>query len=667
MIPLYQIPRDSLIWLLLAQAFLIAPHFSHLPLWLGLAWCVTVLWRIQIYRGLWAYPGRWIKYGLVLLCLIGLVSRYDRLIGLEPMVGMLITAFILKLLEMHTRRDALAVIYLGYFVAATEFLFSQSVLVAVYMLLALMLLTTALLGVNKTEQSRKFWQPLQQTTALFLQSLPLMLLLFLILPRVGSLWAVPEQRHAARTGVSDSMSPGDFGRLAKSKGTAFRVVFEGEIPPPRQQYWRGLVLSEFDGRRWTQRDWEGRRLNAIDWGGNRTPAWRDTVDASGEPVTYRVIMEASHQYWLYGLPLAQSGQQGVGFTPDYRLVRNRPVRERFQYSVTSYPRYRLAADALAPAERTRNLALPEGFNPQSLSTARQWMDDSNGDAGTYLEQVLRLFNQSFVYTLEPGTLGRHTVDEFLWSSRRGFCEHFANAFVVMARAAGIPARVVVGYQGGELNPVENFIRVRQADAHAWAEVWLEGRGWVRYDPTAAVAPQRIEQGLDFALSEEEASSRTGLMSLERYSFIGVVNLLRFHLDAVEYNWHVWVMGYDRDRQADFLRNLLGGLDPWRIALVLLGIGVLVLSGVGGWLLWGQGPGRPSAADRLYNVFLRKLSRAGLERLPHEGPRDFARRVSGQRPEWQRWVGAVTRCYESVVYGGRPQDIQKLRLAVLKGR
>lgn len=660
----YQIPRNGLLWMLGAQAAVIAPHMQHLPIWVALAWAVTVLWRVQIYRGQWSYPNMVIKTVLIALCMGGLLTQYRRFFGLEPMLGLLITAFLLKLLEMQKKRDALIVIYLGYFVAATVFLLFTTVFATLYVFFTLVLFTTALINLNQHQGYERPWQTAMLSGKLLLQCIPMMMVLFLVIPRIGSLWAVPQPQQQARTGVSSTMSPGDFSRLAQDDTLAFRVTFEGEPPPPSQRYWRGLTLSNFDGRKWEPSDF---RMYAGSRSSERRQAaiedWQQRVEVRGEPINYDVILEPNFQFWFYVLPMADPRRDNYSYTRDFSLIDWRPIRKRTQYSQRSYLDYIWDKDGLSEFAQRRATRLPANSNPETVAIAKQWRAEEGSDQA-FINRVLALFNQQFVYTLEPPTLGRHSMDEFLWQTQRGFCEHFSSAFVVMMRAAGIPARVVVGYQGGEFNPIKNFLMVRNSDAHAWSEVWLENRGWVRIDPTAAVAPERIEGGLRSALSQDEADAITDAFSLNGYSKFELMNKLRYQLEALEYNWHRIVLGYDQEQQSAFLRNLLGDITPLRFALLLLGAGVIFFGAVGLFLFLSGRTKVKDPGERAFKQFLRRLKSHGIERQPGEGPRSLAQRINEEDPKLGPWANLVAKSYEKYAYQGQEGALTDLRKAVL---
>lgn len=659
---IYQIPRNSLIWLLLAQWVVILPHVSHLPAGLLVGGLIVLLWRIQVYRGVWRFPGNLLKLLLVLLSAVSLKLGYGRLFGLEPMIALLIAAFLLKSLEMHSRRDALVVIYLGFFTAATQFLISQTILSTFYGFLSLLLLTTALLGINQSQGHRHIRHSLSSAGRLLLQSLPLMLLLFFVMPRIGALWTVPLQRHAAQTGVSDSMAPGDFTRLSRAGGLAFRASFDGPIPSADKLYWRGLVFSRFDGRRWSQAEtYDYRDRPVIQWREMPAADWRQLVEPLGSEVDYSVILESTQQPWLYALSVPLSIPADAGLVRDFRLLARKPVRQRREYRVRSALDFRLASQGLPPWQRELELKLPVGLNPQTRKVAAQWRRQASSDE-ELINRVLSLYQREFTYTLEPPGLGRHSVDEFLWQTKRGFCEHFASSFVFFMRAAGIPARVVVGYQGGERSPLDDYLLVYQYDAHAWSEVWLPGRGWTRVDPTAAVAPSRIERGINDALDERESRLIGGALSLERYRYITLLNQLRLRWDVLNYSWHRWVLGYDAQSQSAFLHRWLGGVDPWRIALLLVGGGGAVLGAITLWLWW-RGRRRLDPQTRLYSRFLRCLARRGLERQRGEAPRMFAARAAKQRPELKATVDEITRLYERAAYADDQSALAELRSQV----
>ena len=661
--PVWQTPRTALWWMLVSVCLALMLHIAHLPPWLLVLAMITIGWQVQVYRGVWRWPRVWLKALLGFSCMGGVVLSYGRLTGLEPMVALLLSGLLLKLLEIQHRRDALVVIYLAYFTVAIQCLFDQGMLTALRVIAGICIVTAALVALYQYHEPGRGrfgpWRPLRSSLLITSQAIPLMVVLFIVMPRIGALWAVPKSSTQGVIGVSDSMSPGDFTELGASRAVAFRVEFEGEIPPQRTLYWRGLVFSEFDGRTWSQTGpWGYRDGAALQWHGEPAEPWDRRIVRRGEPIDYTVTIKASQSPWLFALSTPLPRSPGAALTRDFRLFYKHPIGTEMQYRVRSWLDYRLEAGDLSEWRRKMELTLPEGFNPRTREVAEQWWRES-ADAEAFINRVLQLYNDSFVYTLKPPPLGEHTVDEFLWQSQRGFCEHFASSFVFFMRAAGLPARVVVGYQGGERHPSENYLLVHQYDAHAWAEVWLPARGWTRIDPTAAVAPQRIEMSFADLFAGDQDFLSESLLALERYRHIGWVNRLRLRLDALEYSWGKWVLGYE-NVQADFLLRLLGRVDPLRLGLFLLLGGSIALIPVAMMLLRGRGKSHRDELDRVFSRFCRRMAHVGLTRQPGEGPRDFARRVALQRPDLADRVTRFTMAYERQRYGQERSDIAGLR-------
>ncbi len=665
----YLISRNSLLWLIGAQGLAIAPLLLHLPVWLFAVWVCVLIWRLQEFRGRWQMPRTLTKVVLVVVCVAGLFISFGRLLGLEPMVAMLVSALLLKLLEMQRRRDALLVVYLTFFLIGVQFLFTQALLASLYALVCLWCAVCSLLSLNQPKGDHYPLRSLRLSGRLLLHSIPLMVLMFLIMPRIGSLWAVPSVSKSAKTGVSDSMSPGDFSQLSRAGGVAFRVSFDGSLPAQEQLYWRGLVFSDFDGRRWTQADPSDylRDGPMVDWGKSSrrgNAQWRSLGQGVGEAISYRVIMEASQQIWLYGLqlPTEFNGDVGVGLARDFRLIAKRPLSQRTQYRVTSQLDYQLEAESLPQWRLRRELQLPDDFNPRSLATARQWREESSSER-EYIQRVLSHYRQSFFYTLEPPSLGRDTVDEFMWQTQQGFCEHYASSFVVMMRAAGIPARVVAGYQGGEYNEQENYLIVHQYDAHAWAEVWLAGEGWVRVDPTAAVAPERIRQSLGDLFTDDVE----GFASLGRYRNIPFLDNLRLQWDSINYKWHLAVMGFDSEVQSSLFNRWMGGVSPLKMVLVVLGGGGLILALMSLHLWWSSRPLPKTIAQRYYSRFETALKRKGWVRLPSETAGDFASRIERAHQGVGEPVLAFTRLFEGYEYQDKPVTRESWRQSLARVR
>ena len=637
----FQIPRNSLVWMLAAQIAVIAPHVPRLPVWVTLICVGCCFWRVMVYQGRWSYPGRWAKVVFFVAGLIGLgVGDKGRVYGLEPAVALLVIAFVFKLLEMQHKRDAYIVILLGYFVAITEFLFFQSIPYAFYMLFAVVLITAALIGLNQTQSHLQPLKTLKLAATLMVQSIPMMLVLFILFPRIAPLWTVPLESQAAKSGVTDRMSPGDIASLSLSPELAFKASFSGAIPAPGQLYWRGLVLENYDGRTWT------RRANLTDsiWRNKQSkPVWAKDIERLGSTQSYSIILEPTRQNWLFSLATADlPANADIAMLADYNLayVHRRGVTAKFKYAVTSDLQYRLETE-ISDEVRQRNTSLPSDSNPRTRELVSAILALASNDAD-YVNRVLSYFaDEKFAYTLQPPKLGDDDIDEFLFDSQRGFCEHYAGSFVFMMRAAGIPARIVLGYQGGEYNARANYIAVHQFDAHSWTEVWYEGRGWVRVDPTQMVSPERIQRGLESAVADEDTFLANSPLSWLKYRQLLWLQDLRQQLGAIGHYWDNWVVGYNARSQLVFLSKYLEKVDASRLGMLMLTVFFGLLGIVALFVLRTRNKRVLTGVDQQYLRFCQLLSKQGLVRYHGEGPRDYSRRISRERPDLALVIQRVT--------------------------
>lgn len=620
------IPRNALLWLLLSQLAVLLPHLSRVPVWILLVYLSAALWRLQMYRGRADSPSRPLRFTLVIIASAAVFFSYRSFVGLEPMVGLLLTAAALKQLEAVTTKDGYTLVMLGFFVCVTEFLFSQQLPVVAYTVLCTLLLMASLITLNELPGQRFSLRPVLLGGKLLAQALPMMIVLFLIFPRIGPLWSVPSKDHAAATGMSDTLRPGQISQLSRSSALAFRAQFAGDIPIQRDLYWRGVVMSRFDAGAWRSLDERATPESELN---QPEPA------LSGSSVDYQIIIEPTMQHWLFALPYAQSRGAAIGRSSDFRLFSSEVIDSQFGYAVTSWPTAILEPD-LSSWRREIELAFPPSENPRT----RQWimaLQQRYPEPQALINAVLRYFRQeAFYYTLEPPQLPeKDFVDRFIFDSRRGFCEHYAYSFVVMMRQAGIPARVVGGYQGGETNPLNNTVLVRQLDAHAWAEVWLAGQGWTRVDPTAAVSPARVESGLESALAATERAKflSDSPLSAFRYRNNAWVNWLRLRYDAAAWRWQAFIVGFDNDRQISFLKELFGDIRVSWFVAAMLGSWLLVLAPLTWLLLRNKSPMR-SADEILLLGLCRRLARLGIERRSGEGLRSLRFRVAEALPPEQ---------------------------------
>lgn len=605
------IPRVSLTWLLLAQALVIVPFMTHVPVPIIALWLGCTVWRVQAFRMRARLPGTWVKSGLLVGTAGGVYLARGSLVGLDAGAALLIAAFILKMLEMNTRRDALVLIFLGFFCVVVGYLFEDNLLWALFSLLPIGTLLAALIGLQQSDLTCRSAGTLKLAFKLMLQALPLMLLLFLFFPRLDPLWSLPQPSNKGVTGLSDSMAPGDMAELGRSPALVMRASFEGAMPARGQLYWRALTLDQFDGRRWSQSS----RAQAV-----QLPQWQKR----GESIAYSVVMEPSGKPWLPSLDVGETTLTEVRQMSDFRLQRRRPVEQALLYPVTSWPQAIRDAQLSEQIQR-QGLQLPPKGNPQ----VRQWAAELARrfpQPEALVGAMLDYFSdEPFVYTLKPATLGSDSVDDFLFASRQGFCAHYAGAMTFALRAAGIPARVVAGYQGGEFNPQGQYLTVRQYDAHAWVEYWQPGIGWRSADPTAAVVPERIEQGIEQALATDEAFLQDSPMSVLRYRNVAWVNALRLSWDNLNYGWQRWVLGYQGQQQLQVLGHWFSGWFSGFGALVFVVGTLAVLALMALWIFkpWQR---ESDSQLRVFNAFERLLARHGLRRMPGEGAQAFCRRA-----------------------------------------
>jgi len=655
----YNIPRYSFAWLLAAVVGVILPHVLRMPLWLTGICALCIGWRVLIWQGRMSFPGKKMKLAIVSLMVVMVVAQFGRnIFSTDATVGVLLTGITLKLLEMQRKRDVLLVLYLCYFTVIAEFIYSQAIPIAVYMGLAVVVITSALMSLNQTQDNQKPWRTFRYSASILLQGVPLMIACFVLFPRISPLWAVPLNTAGARTGLSDSMSPGDIGDLARSAEVAFRVSFEGAPPPYSQLYWRALTLDDFSGRSWRRPEFTLQPQFLGPQADTRQP-WFEAIEYRGSPLSYNVIMEPTNQNWIYTLQMPAIVDERMMMRNDYQVSSVRRVNQRFTYDVRSWLDYSVGGD-LQAGELRRSRLVPRQSNLRAWELAAA-LRESAGSDQAYIDAVLARFrDEQFSYTLSPPVLGDNPVDEFLFETRAGFCEHFSSAFTFLMRAAGIPARVVTGYMGGEYNPYDGTLTVRQYDAHAWSEVWLEGQGWVRYDPTAAVAPGRIDAGSNEVLQEEEQFMQDEMFTLMRFNNSLLLNELRYRVEMVDYAWNRFVLNYDQDMQFSLFSRLFGTVTKLKILLAV--VGFMTLAGLLiAWTLFRLAPveTRP-AASRLYLRFCQALDKQGFTRAPGETPQQYLQRIGVANPQWRDDAEAITRLYVELAYVSRHGEPDKLR-------
>ena len=670
---IYRLPRTALVWILLSLTSVIVPHVLRMPFWLTAlcGFCISI--SILIFQGRISYPGSRIKTAIVFLVLFAIIAQYGRdIFSTDAIVGVLIVGVALKLLEMKKKRDVLMVIYLCYFTVLAEFIYSQSIPVAFYMSLCVVIITSALMSTTQTEEFQRPMRTLKLATIVLMQSIPLMAFLFILFPRIGPLWAMPLQTNSGITGLSDEMSPGDIGNLTRSGEVAFTVEFEGEVPDYNQLYWRGITLDIFDGAQWTR----GRNSFGQFLGQNprqMTP-WFENIRYLGNSVDYNVIMEPTQQTWIYTLMVPQMVDDRLMMRQDYQVETRRPISQRYSYEARAWLDHSVD---LGMTDRNgfflRNIRLPEDGNEQSRSFADALYTAAGSDIAYINAMLDYIREEEFFYTLSPSLLGEDKIDDFLFNTREGFCEHYASAFTYLMRAKGIPSRVVLGYQGGEFNKYNGTLIVRQYDAHAWSEVWLEDRGWIRIDPTAAVAPGRIEYGSQFVFQEDENFLEGEVFSMLKYrGASALINDLILRMEMVEYAWNRFVLNYDQGMQFALFSRLFDRVSKEKILFTILAV-IFIFIGVTAWFVLRKPASKPQyPANALYLKFCRFLSDNGISRKPGETPVHYSQRVAAVQPQWEGSVAEITAIYMDLAFGrnshaSHDEKIDRLKQAIRKFR
>lgn len=628
---------------LLAIAILVAlaAHAPHLPLWIiaAMAFVLGARWLQRARRAdLGAVP-IWVRLPLTLALPAAVVAQYGNLFGREPGSVLAVGMLVLKFTESEKPRDARAAVTFACFVLMAALLFDQSLVMSGFVALALLPQIILLRALEPRDDLAlkpaaatlaDLRRGVPQAAFAVLGAAPLALVAFLFLPRLGEpLWGAPSPDQG-RTGISDTMTPGGLAELIADDSPAFRVTFDAPAPPPpTQRYWRGLVMYHFDGTEWTHMP---------------SPPVRDAsprFEALSAPLSYEIVLEPTQQRWLFALDLPLAAPNGAYRNAEFTLVNEKPVMDVTPYRVSSALRYR--HDTLARHERQLALSLPAGYNPRLRALAAEWRT-RYGEDREIVQAALALYNARFSYTLNPPPLGRDSMDDFMFETRSGYCEHFSSSFTFLMRAAGIPARVVVGYQGGYWNALGGYMVVRQSDAHAWSEIWQDGQGWVRVDPTAAVSPERVNLG-----------SRAANAADAPWHGPDWLLALRNQWDIVNQLWNKVVVQFNALHQQNLLAQF--GVDhaQWRSLAIALGVGSIVLVTLA--MLWAlrrdRDPG--DAVDRAYRRLNRRLARAGAPRDEAEGPEAYLQRLRQRFPQAAREIEAVFARYVALRYASAQPD------------
>ena len=622
---LNHLPRDSrdTVFLLLVIAWVILPQVGNLPVWCSSLAAGVLLWRGWLAFQSRPLPSRWWLLAVLVVTVAATLFTHRTVLGRDAGVTLIVVLLALKTLELRAKRDAFVIFFLSFFTMLTNFFFSQSLLVAAAMLVALLGLLTALVNAHMPVGKPPLLEAAKTAGWMALLGAPVMAVLFVLFPRVAPLWGVPGDAMTGRSGLSNSMQVGSIAKLALDESIAMRVRFAGEVPQQSDLYFRGPVLSTFDGREW-------RPLRSGFPARMQAPA---DLQVAGTPIKYEVTLEPNSRPWLFVLDATPAKPKitGIeaGMTPELQWLADRPITDLTRYSAESFTDFRFGPQRQI-ASLQDFIDLPASFNPRTLQLAADMRRDPRyataGGAVLVAAVQERLRSGGYSYTLEPGVFGQHTADEFWFDRKEGFCEHIAASFVILMRALDVPARVVTGYQGGERNPIDGFWTVRQSDAHAWAEVWIAGRGWVRVDPTSSVAPGRT--GTFARLQAQQgviASALTGAFGTVNANLLAN---LRAAWDAMNNGWNQWVLNYSHATQLNLLKNIGFQSPSWAdLSYVLIGIVVLVSLLGAAWTLWERSRHDPWLA--LLALAHKRLAKAGVQLVPNSPPRRMAEQICRQ--------------------------------------
>lgn len=637
-----RLPSGALLWLLSGFVVLLLPQWDRLPLWLMVACLLLAGWRWLAQQGRVRLPGRWLRLAVMGALIAGYIATVSGHFSVDTAASFFVLAVGLKWLETHNSRDFFVLFFILVYLAAVNFLFKQGIGWTLVTLAGVFVLLVALQLLHTPGARRSPGKGLQRLGMMMLKTLPVVLALFVFFPRMAPLWSVPLVSGEARTGLSDSMTPGDISSLAQSSERVFRVTFGGDMPEHRDRYWRGLILDRFDGDTWSQ--WQPSlptRLGRVDL---------DAGIGNLAANQYDVLMEASGERWVYALDNSRALSANITEVPGGLFRLERPADTSIRYRLA---RESSEADArpLSPADRRRYLQLPARGNERSRQLARELAEAAPSDQAFARSILQRFRQQPYYYTLRPPTMPEDPVDTLLFDARRGFCAHYASATTFLLRSAGIPARIVAGYQGGSAGADSAYLIVRQYDAHAWVEAWIQGQGWVRLDPTAAIAPDRIENGLRDAVAEEGSFLEDNWTSPQRYGDVAVVQWVSLQMDRLNYNWQRWVVGYQGQSQVDLMSRLPGNIglkELGYITAAVVGAALLVAGLVTALRQAGTRSADPVAA--LVTSWTRALRQAGVTVPPGATPGQLATFTAAVAPRAGRLAQGFARDINNHYYG-----------------
>ncbi|MGO1460974.1 MAG: transglutaminaseTgpA domain-containing protein [Marinobacter sp.] len=662
------LPSRALLWLIISFALLLTPQFDRLPLWLIFVCTALAGWRWLAQQGRVRLPGSWLRTGIMLTLVAVYLIRVQGSFTVDTAASFFVLAVGLKWLETRTARDFYVLFYILVYLATVNFLFHQEIHWALVNIGAIALLLIGLQVLNAPDLPGGIKAGWRRLGVMLLKVLPVVVLLFVFFPRMAPLWSVPLVSGQARTGISDTMRPGDISNLAQSSERAFRVTFGGTIPEYRDRYWRGLILDTLDESTWRQSDIETYRSLG-----------RVNVDGGAGELTareYDVLMEATDQRWAFALKGSEAVSDNIVKESDDLFRFRRPADSSIRYRLALEESAKTPAHSLEPHEARLYLQLPAQGNPRARALASE-LKNSTNNMGVIRSLLNRFREQPYFYTLRPPVMPDDGIDSLLFEEKRGFCAHYAGATTFVLRSAGIPARVVVGYQGGETGAGGDYLIVRQYDAHAWVEAWIEGQGWIRIDPTAAIAPDRIESGLREAVADEGSFLENSWASAQKYGDVAIIQWASLQLDRINYQWQRWVVGYQGQSQLDLMSRLPGGFGMRELGYLTAGIvgAALLIVGLVSAIQMRRGVNR-DGYSRVLGAWYQLCGRAGVPVRHGETPSVLASRLANAEPAVAESARLFARTINSHYYRPEPElqsardgndDLKRLRrlLATMK--
>jgi len=642
-----EFPQPCLIALLIAVAFVSAPHALHLPPTIFTFFCILLAWRfITIWKKQW-FPNKIIIFSLTIAGMILLFLQYHTVFGRDAGTSLFLTALGLKLMEMRKPKDIILITYLAFIVAASQFLYVQNIFMAAYIFLVCSLLLGTLILINNPREPR--FSSFKQSSIILFQALPFMIVMFIFFPRLEApKWMFLNDPHTTQSGLGNTLEPGSISRLGQSDELVFRVRFSGAIPPPDQRYWRGPVFSYTDGTRWSQIKVKKNKAKASE------------PEFSGTSYQYTLLQEPQQQNWIFALDLPAKYPAQTVRNTNYQLLASKKTNNRTEYQITSYTTYNTGP--INKKELIDNLQLPEQPSKRLTELVIKLQGSSNNPKQLIKNTLDYFSNSDFFYTLHPPLMHEKPIESFLFEHRRGFCSHYATAFVYLMRIAKIPARVVTGYQGGKFNELGNFLEIRQANAHAWTEVWLEKEGWIRIDPTAAIAPERIEQDVNIDL--QIAYGEVNFLHNQKQNILGKwLKHADLMWDSVDYHWQRWIINYTSTNQENLLKIL--GIEQIKMLGYLL-VGIFsVFTSLLIFMMFYKKNSSEDLVLSIYKRFCSKIAKKGLEIATGESAKKFAQRCVHKFPHLANQIDAITTLYLQIRYGKlkSPHQIAKLKSLV----